>query len=214
MDNFDHVRENIRNHSRGIFSIGNSHDTIPIRSSTFLPEIPPRPDFARLSKSYLDSFHEWYPIVHWPTFQGEVDEVYMTSSFDGVTREWIGLLFAVLACGSLQLDGARHDVAPSALAGLSYFDKATQALTPWQNELSIVHVQSALLLSIYATESNSRTIGSMWLSSAVRAAQELNVHCDHDSGSVIDAEIRRRLWWALYTRDRYLCRQSWKWSKY
>ncbi|KAH7067022.1 fungal-specific transcription factor domain-containing protein [Paraphoma chrysanthemicola] len=202
MDNFDRVRENIRTHSRGIFSIGHFHDAPPIRSSTTSPAIPPRPDFVRLSRSYLESIHEWYPIVHWPTFQSEVDELYMARTFDGVTRDWIGLFFAVLACGSLHFDGAPHDIGQPTLTGTACFEQSIHALTPWQHELSVVHVQAALLLSIYATESNWRTLGSMWLGFATRAAQELDLHCERESGSAVDTEIRRRLWWALYTRDR------------
>lgn len=214
MRNFDHVRDNIRTHSRGIFSTPHPHGNFSAAMGSSLPELPPRADFARLSRSYLDSVHEWYPTLHWPTFQREVDEMYTARSFERMTRQWIGLFFAVLACGSLQVEANQHGVAVahSSFARMPYFEIATQALMPWPQELTIEHAQAAVLLSIFAEEHNWRSIGSMWLGSAVRAAQELNVHCDGhcdgNSGSMVDSEIKRRLWWAIYTRDRYLARKS------
>lgn len=196
LGNFDHVRENIRAHSRGIF-ITFGPNTLSQNISSALPELPARADFAHLSRAYIDSIHEWYPTIHWPTFQRDVDDVYAAKSFERVTREWIGLFFAVLACGTLQSNAAQ--TLPN---GTAYFEFAAQALTPLSRELTIEYAQAALLLSIYATEQNWRTTGSMWLGSATRAAQELNVHCSSSTGSVIDSETRRRLWWAIYTRDR------------
>jgi hypothetical protein len=194
--NFDHVRENIRTYSKGIFITSTAN--IPTQStSSMLPELPPRADFARISRAYIDSVHEWYPTIHWPTFQRDVDDIYAAKSFEGATREWIGLFFAVLACGTLQSNASQF--LPN---GTAYFEAAMQGLTPWPRELTIEYAQAALLLSVYATEQNWRAVGSMWLGTATRAAQELNVHCSINSGSVIDSETRRRLWWAIYTRDR------------
>jgi hypothetical protein len=198
MTNFEHVRDNIREHSRGIFSISPVRDTTPQETGSLQHEIPPRSDFARLSRAYLDSIHEWYPALHWPTFQSQVDDVYTTKAFGGRPREWVGLFFAVLACGTL------HGPTDSTLNGTAYFELATKSLTPWPQDLAIEHAQAALLLSIFATEQNRRTVGSMWLGSAARAAQELNVHCAVSTGSCIDIETRRRLWWAIYTRDRWV----------
>jgi hypothetical protein len=199
--NFEHVRENIRGHSLGIFSTSHLQSVSPtdIRSASF--EVPQRADFAHLSRSYYDSVHEWYPTLHWPTFQHEVDEIYAARSFDGAPREWIGLFFAVLACGSLQDNSGSHGRTHS-LDGTVCFELATQALTPCPQMLTIEYAQATFLLSIFAGEQNWRSIGSMWLGSAVRAAQEMSLHCDTNAGSKIDVEVRRRLWWALYTRDR------------
>ncbi|KAH8728101.1 fungal-specific transcription factor domain-containing protein [Phaeosphaeriaceae sp. PMI808] len=202
LKNFEHVRDNIQKHSRGIFVTPHPHGSTPTEAGPGFPEVPSRPDFARLSRSYNDSYHEWYPILHWPTFQNEVDQMYIIRSFESMPQEWIGLFFAVLACGSLLVETTQQEAAYFLRRGESYFEAATQALSPWSHDLSIQHAQAAFLLSVYATESNQKSLGSMWLASAVRAAQELNVHSHSSVGSVLDNEVRRRLWWALYTRDR------------
>jgi hypothetical protein len=128
-------------------------------------------------------------------FQHEVDEVYTSRSFHGASREWIGLFFAVLACGSLS-DTSGSD------KGMAFFDIATSALTPWTHDLTTTHAQAALLLSIFAAESNMRSAGSVWLASAVRIAQELCVNTEADVWPVVESEMRRRLWWSIYVRDR------------
>jgi hypothetical protein len=197
MHNFEHVRDNIRENSRGIFFTSQARDAVPKHNGCVQLVVPQRYDYTQLSRAYLDSINEWYPALHWPTFERQVDELYTNKSFEVKTQEWIGLFFAVLACGTL-LHGPT-DKSPS---GSDFFELATKSLTPWPQDLAIEHAQAALLLSIFATEKNNRTVGSMWLGSAVRAAQELNIHCATSTGSWIDIETRRRLWWAIYTRDR------------
>lgn len=202
MRNFDHVRDNIRSHSQNIFIKDHKIESGYKSGVSRLPELPARGDFARLSRSYLDSIHEWYPVLHWPTFQAEVDDVYLSKDLEGKTPAWIGLFFAVLACGSLQATTTAPNLNTSPPKGAAYFELATQAFMPLTQQMTMTHAQSALLLSIYATEQNMRSVGSMWLGSAARAAQELNVHCIVSMDSFVESETRRRLWWAIYTRDR------------
>jgi hypothetical protein len=201
MRNFDHVRDNIRAYSKGIFV---THPPVLRKSSLALPELPPRGDFERLSRPYCESIHKWYPAFHWPSFLDEVDKTYAadSSGLEGRAREWVGLFFAVLACGTLQGSAAPHAPTHTSSDGSVYFEYASQALMPWTQDLTIEYAQAALLLSIYATERNWRSVGSMWLGAAARAAQELNLHCVFNVGGVVEQEVRRRLWWAIYVRDR------------
>ena len=202
LNSFDRVRSNIRKNSRGIFSTPHQVRSTPAKYALGTPEIPPRADFAQLSRYYLDTIHVWYPAIHWPKFQHEVDEVYTLRTFEGVSREWIALFFAVLACGTLRLAASSDGPLNAARKGQIFFEIASQGLTPWSQELTMTHAQAALLCSIFATESNDKSVGSMWLASAVRIAQELQISPEVDCWNVVDVEIRRRLWWAIYVRDR------------
>ena len=203
MRDFDHIRRNIQTYSQGIFDTPHKRESPLLEVGSGLPDVPPRADFAHLSRSYLNHVHYWYPALHWPTFSQQVDEVYTTRSFHGMSREWVGQFFAVLACGSLgetELSGSPRG---ESNRGMPFFDIATQALTPWPQDLTIAHATAALLMSIFATESNMRSVGSMWLSNAVRIAQELGFNTESDSWPVVEGEVRRRLWWSIYSRDRY-----------
>ncbi|KAG9192478.1 hypothetical protein G6011_11212 [Alternaria panax] len=175
-----------------------------------LPEIPIRADFAHLARSYLETIHEWYPAVHWPRFQREVDEVYTSKTFEGCSREWIGLFFAVLACGALQAGAEHTNTLISASKGQTMYEIATAVLQPWPQDSSVTFAQAAFLLSIYATESNVHSVGSLWLASAARTAQDLEICPEVDCWPVVDGEIRRRLWWAIYVRDRIISLETGK----
>ncbi|CAG5149071.1 uncharacterized protein ALTATR162_LOCUS2292 [Alternaria atra] len=202
LNNFDHVRSNIRTNSKGVFSTPHQTPSSAVVSNWRLPEIPVRANFAYLVRSYLETTHEWYPAIHWPTFQREVDEVYTSKTFEGCSREWIGLFFAVLACGALQAGTEHMNPVTSASRGQTMYETAIAALQPWPQDSSVTYAQATLLLSIYATESNMRSVGSMWLASAARMAQDLEISPEVDCWPVVDGEIRRRLWWAIYVRDR------------
>lgn len=202
MRDFDHVRNNVRKHARGLFSTPHQRQSSTTGLVSDIPELPPRADYAHLSRSYLDCIHEWYPLLQWPTFQHQVDEVYASRSLEGSSREWIGLFFAVLACGSLQAVAHADSTSQANSAGVAYFDIASKMLTPWLDHVALTHVQAALLMSIFAGEQSMKSAGSMWLASAVRAAQELQICPEIDHWSVVDGETRRRIWWAIYVRDR------------
>jgi hypothetical protein len=204
INGFDTVRRNIGIQSRGIFSPParerNGPTTVSASNSAHIPELPSRSDFAHISRSYLDSIHEAYPILYWPTFQAEIDQAYTERDLRGFSQEWIGLFFAALACGHLNLPA--NSSLRVAGNGYRFYDIAAQIMTPWPQELAIIHVQTRLLLSLYAMESNMKPAGSMWLASGIRVAQLLALNVEDETKSLVEAEIRRRLWWALYVRDR------------
>ncbi|KAF1995649.1 hypothetical protein P154DRAFT_342735 [Amniculicola lignicola CBS 123094] len=206
LNNFNHVRKNIRSYSREIFQVPYENRTE--YSASTLPEIPPRANFAHLSRAYLDSIHEMYPVLHWPTFQREVDEVYTSRSFQDKAREWVGLFFAMLACGSLQTPGSATRSPNSRPAGMELYELSKQLVDPASQELNIVHAQGALLLSIFATESNLKSTGLAWAASAVRVAQILGLQCGNRSWPIIEGEVRRRLWWSIYAWDRITSLES------
>lgn len=202
LENFDHVRRSIRENAHNLF--GTPHQTVsrPAEPDWPLPEVPSRADYAYLSRSFVDTIHAWYPAIHWPSFQHRVDDVYASRSFEGCSREWIGLFFAVLACGALHPRPEHSGTRDMSSEGQAMFETAASALQPWPEDLTITHGQAALMLSIFAAESNRRSLGSIWLASAVRVVQELQISPEMDCWSAFDGEIRRRLWWSTYVRDR------------
>jgi hypothetical protein len=202
LNNFDHVRNNIRQQAQDIFTTPHYNHSPSAKLSWKLPELPPRAEFTHLSRSYLQTIHEWYPALHWRTFQHEVDEVYALGGFEECSRGWTSLFFAVLACGALQPDIEDNVSQSTTPKGLTFFETASSALQPWSQDLSVTHAQAALLLSIFATESNMRSAGSIWLASAVRVAQELQISHRAYSWAAVGGEIRRRLWWSIYVCDR------------
>ncbi|KAI4712025.1 hypothetical protein J4E89_003471 [Alternaria sp. Ai002NY15] len=210
LNNFDQVRSNIRTHAQGIFPTPHHDPKGAGLTNWRSPEIPIRADFAYLARSYMETIHESYPAVHWPTFQREVDEVYTSKTFEGCSREWVGLFFAVLACGALQAEPGHTNSPTSVSKGQAMYETATAVLQSWPHDVSVTYAQAALLLSIYATECNLGPAGSMWLASAARMAQELQICPEVDVWPLVDGEIRRRLWWSIYVRDRIMSLETGK----
>ncbi|KAF1954810.1 hypothetical protein CC80DRAFT_416585 [Byssothecium circinans] len=203
MGGFDGVRKNIEIHSKGIFSPPTQQRDVPtMAQAADLPELPLRADFAHISRSYLDSIHEAYPVLHWPTFQSEVDDVYTRRELQGMSHAWIGLFFAVLACGHLNMPPNTSSPSRVADNGRRFYDIAARSMTPWPHNTTIVHAQILFLLSLYASESNLKSSGTMWLASGIRVAQCLGLNSEVEAQPFVEAEMRRRLWWAFYVRDR------------
>ena len=200
MNNFEHVRRNIRTHSQGIFEPPATEQARPpLDTAPEARDLPAHTVCGHLSRSYFDSVHEAYPILHWSTFESEVEQLYTSRNFQGASRGWIGLFHAVLACGCLNL---KPSSIRSRSDGARFYDIASQSLNPWPQKPDIVHVRLLFLLSIYATESGMQSAGSMWLASAIKVAQDLGIHSDDENPPFVESELRRRIWWAIYVRER------------
>ncbi|KAF2653075.1 hypothetical protein K491DRAFT_718388 [Lophiostoma macrostomum CBS 122681] len=194
---FDHVRKNIKLHSTGIFGFPSTDHSI-VETATNVasrPELPSRTHFAHLSRAYLDTIHESFPVLHWPIFQHEVDQAYTARTLQGLPRPWIGLFFAVLACGTLQSSPGAQGL------GSAFYEASSGALAPPSQYTTMEHIQGAFLLSIFATESGMKSAGSIWLASAVRMGQIIGLDKDIDR-SLFEVEMRRRLWWSIRSWDR------------
>jgi hypothetical protein len=201
MSNFDHVRRNIRAHSQGIFDPPNSEQDFPKPApAAEVGDPPAQAAYARISRSYLETVHEAYPVLHWPTFESEVDHLYNSGSLQRASMEWVGLFYAVLACGCLNLPST--DTSSGSREDVTFYNIASQSLSPWPQKPTIVHARLLLLLSIYASESGLKSAGSMWLASAIRVAQELGLNMENDALPFMESELRRRLWWSIYVRER------------
>jgi hypothetical protein len=143
-----------------------------------------------------------YPVVHWPSFQHEVNQVYTSKSFQGISQEWIGLFFAIMACGSLQ-NPQKPVGSPGMANGTSYYDIATRMIDPFRQNVSVVQGSVAFLLTVFAMESNMKSTAAMGLATSVRLVQLLRLDSEADKNP-LEVEMRRRLWWSVYALDRYV----------
>ncbi|KKZ64918.1 hypothetical protein EMCG_09152 [[Emmonsia] crescens] len=156
-----------------------------------VPSLPSPSVVDALLGNYFSHVHCVFPIVHWPTLLSDYDRVSRTGSFRGVPKEWVIVLFAILACGSL------HSLDQDLVSKGKEFLQTSVSLTDvWQDAFSIDQVRTAMLVSIFLYETNLKSASWVWLGSAVRIAQDLGLHIA--SGySPIEAELRKRVWWAL-----------------
>ncbi|KAI1340088.1 fungal-specific transcription factor domain-containing protein [Xylariaceae sp. FL0016] len=150
-------------------------------------QLPPKATTEKLLLSY-------YAAVH-------VDRLYANSDIRRVPSSWLSMFFAVLALGSL----FSSDPSPDRTLQASEFLEAAKNLTdPWNNDFVLDDVRILFLVSLALNEMNLKSASWSWLGKAVRAAQDLDLHLEVGMRSLVEADMRRRVWWAIYVLDRTL----------
>ncbi|KAI2610425.1 fungal-specific transcription factor domain-containing protein [Hypoxylon sp. NC1633] len=165
------------------------------------PPLPSRAVADKLLHAYYGALHIMMPILHWPTLQHQVEELYQnTTDIQRVPISWHSMFFSVLAVGSL----FSNDPHPDRTLRAGEFLEASRSLTdPWNNDFDLDNVRASLLISICLGELNQKSAAWRWLGSAVRGAQDLDLHLEVTGlRSRVEADMRRRIWWAIYVSDR------------
>ncbi|RMJ24974.1 Transcription factor, partial [Aspergillus sp. HF37] len=156
------VRSNLRNYGRGILKVPTPYRLQGPKSLvTESPPLPPKNVADHLLALYFSCIHSVLPVIHWPSFTVEYEEVYRSGSLLGVTREWAAVLFGVFACGSIHtLNEDREQ------AGKEYVKTSCGIIDVWQDSFSLDQARAALLVSIFLYEVNSKSASWVWIGSA------------------------------------------------
>ncbi|KAL9041359.1 MAG: hypothetical protein Q9180_001332 [Flavoplaca navasiana] len=199
---FSAVRSDLRNYAHGIFKPPKSYleqPNVKYRPATSekldLPPLPLKHVADELMYLYRISFHATFPLLDWSTFGQEYESVYRQDSLRGVPQVWTALLFAVFACGTLPR-GLRD--------GQDYSEKSRRLLDLSADDLTLDHVRTAVLTSVFLVELNRKSAGWTWLGIAVRMGQDIGLHVSNVKGSYIDQVVDRPVWWTVYVCDRLL----------
>ncbi|KEF55725.1 uncharacterized protein A1O9_08475 [Exophiala aquamarina CBS 119918] len=164
--------------------------------------LPPGTLANRLVDLFFEHVHPLYPFVHRPSFIKRLNETY-----SGMQREidvpWQATLNLVFAFGSDYLD---LTLTETYAMGRCFLQHATELILSVCFDTSTLEVVQALLLLSCHLQSNMQyqrvwtSIGTLY-----RAAQGLGLHMDPGSWRIssIEKEIRRRIWWGIYSLDRF-----------
>jgi transcriptional regulatory protein GAL4 len=150
---------------------------------------------STLIDAYFNDYHMCYPFVHEATFRAQYHEIIPRPP----QRSWDMLYHAVLALGAWSLNKDQ--------VGLEDY-LYRRALTMGQHEsvfeaANLTSVQALVLLSNLSQKRNNPNTGWNLLGLAVRTALSLALHRElpHWNISLVDREIRRRVWWGLFIFD-------------
>ena len=148
---------------------------------------------STLIDAYFHDYHVCYPFVHEPTFRAQYHQILPRPP------QWDMLYHAVLGLGAWSLNKDQ--------IGLEDY-LYRQALALGQHEsvfeaANLTSVQALVLLSNLSQKRNSPNTGWNLLGLAVRTALSLALHRElpHWNISLLEREIRRRVWWGLYIFD-------------
>ncbi|KAI1439078.1 fungal-specific transcription factor domain-containing protein [Xylaria sp. CBS 124048] len=163
------------------------------------PPLPARSIVDALLNTYYSAVHIMTPIIHWPTFQQDVARLYQSNDLRQVPLSWLSMFFAILAVGCL----FSSDPGPDRTLKASEFMEASKDLMDsWANDFVLDDVRGMLLLSMALFEMNLKSAAWKWLAKAARCAQDLDLHLEVGMRSRVEADMRRRVWWAVYIFDR------------
>ncbi|PVH81905.1 hypothetical protein DL98DRAFT_586916 [Cadophora sp. DSE1049] len=177
-------------------------DTHPSHAMTF-------DDLACWSKQYWDNWHPPFPFLHAPSILGvlervSLDGIQSLSLVDSIT---VRSVLSISVADRRQMPPTRGKLVPSNLV-FNTVDDAISCLTPILLQPSTLASLQALvaiqlfLVSMLRLNAASRVGGLI-----TRIAFQLGLHrCPSrfKQFSVSDADMRRRLFWAIYSLERYL----------
>ncbi|KAK9773180.1 hypothetical protein SCAR479_10097 [Seiridium cardinale] len=164
-------------------------------SSTALHSLVSRQVMNQLIDSYFAIYHVSYPFIHEATFRAQFHEIIPRPSH----RSWQMLLSTVLALGAWCMSHPSGDL---------HDDLYHYALSLGEDESmfesgNFTFVQALVLLSNLSQKRNKPNTGSNFLGLAVRMALSLGLHRELPDWdiSLLQRELRRRIWWGLYIFD-------------
>lgn len=200
------ARASIRNFSKGVYKLPalyRPQSSNAVESPR--PELPSRQVADGFLHAYYRSAHTMFPILHWPTFQGIVDDLY-NGHVVKAPPSTRSLYYAVLATGSLF--STEPPTSNSFYQPAELLDTARRMIDPWGNDFDLDTARSLFLITLCLNELNLKSAAWNLLGNAVRVAQDIELYTETGPWSSIDGEMRRRTWWAIYVLDRTMASES------
>lgn len=174
-------------------------ENFPLHDNCFV--LPQRSLAYRLVDLFFDHVYPLLPLVHEPSFRKELDALYDDGKSATVAFRSLANVIFAYGCDYLELDLTRtHQLSQD------FHERATDLILLVCYELATLEVVQALLLVTLHLNSTME-FHRMWINTGllVRTAQALNLHLDPSDWNMcmIEKELRKRLWWSIYSLDRY-----------
>ncbi|KAH8698896.1 putative C6 transcription factor [Talaromyces proteolyticus] len=196
------ARSHMRNYGRGVIKVPPPYRqsiSPTVIADSNVTALPSKAVADRLLSQYHTYVHSVLPIIHWPSFMAEYEQVYQAGTLRGAHREWTAVLFSVFACGIM------HTLEPNKEhEAQAFLLSSTGIVDTWVDDFTLDQARVTLLISIALYEMNSRSASWVWLGTAVRIAQDIGLHMESGPWPAVEAEMRKRLWWGIYAWDRLL----------
>lgn len=189
---YSNARVYMMNHGRGLIrqkdiGHGNAHAV-----HHKLPELPARQVAEQAVMFYQDCFHRQFPVLQCSIFHEICESLYSRRE---TSQEAISIFFCVLAHGAL----CSHR--PNRVEeGMEYIRKANPPNKFFKGPTSLDGVVVGLLTAVFFVEIGEVASAWVWLGSAIRVAQTLDIHLRHPQRE--SPEQESRVWFTLYCWDR------------
>jgi hypothetical protein len=169
--------------------------------------LPPMDMMRHLVEEYFDAIHWFSLVIYEPNFRTK-----FVSLEDGLAypsqKTFLVLLSVVLGMGAWYRS---HKSATDAnYPTENWRDRSTFLLKGAESQLielmnrsSMASVQTCILLGSYFVYHGKPTLSFALLGATIKTAQALGLHREPARGDFAQLEERKRVWWTIYTWDRY-----------
>ncbi|KAG4439781.1 hypothetical protein IFR05_004749 [Cadophora sp. M221] len=166
-------------------------------------------DLTGWSKQYWDNWHPPFPFLHAPSILGVLERVSLEgiqslSTVDSIT---VRSILSISVADRRQMPPTRGKLVPSNLV-FNTVDDAISCLAPILLQPSTVaSLQSLVAIQLFLVSMLRLNAASRVGGLITRIAFQLGLHrCPSrfQQFSIADADMRRRLYWAIYSLERYL----------
>ncbi|KAF9125750.1 Transcriptional activator of fatty acid utilization, partial [Mortierella sp. 14UC] len=166
--------------------------------------MPPRDLADHLIETYWTYVHPHLPILHKPLFMRQYKNT------DPEKRPPVVLLNAMFSIASRFSDHPEIvGMTDPEDFGVEYFSRAKRLVDLDMDMPRQASIQALLLMTLYRFTSAKCGGRGVWvmLGQATRMAQDLGMHRNSARWHLppLETEIRKRLWWACYVMDRWVC---------
>jgi len=173
-------------------------------------ELPPVPIIECLLETYIGSIHWYVTLFHEPTLRARLRALLASGRANADDFSFLMLIVIILGMAARYVSPQQmkqHGVEFNALALEAKLVAAAeqQLLQVLEDPTSMAVSFLDLLASHYLFNRKVRR-AFVIMGVAMRAAQAMDLHNEPAWGDIpaVERECRRRLWWTLYTSEKYL----------
>ncbi|BCS05495.1 Zn(II)2Cys6 transcription factor [Aspergillus luchuensis] len=194
-----------RSKARGVKKATAESTSLSTELLSNLTLLPTRKECAiELSRKYFRTVHLVYPFLHEPTHMSVIERVYASHNENPLD---LFQVYMVLSISALYL--SRECKVHLPVEG--YYASAMKYVEQVCSYGSVTALQCMLLLMVYALHNPSTNV-NIWnlnyqcLASVIDLGLQRDVRASPSLGiSLLDQEIRTRIFWVVYTLDRAIC---------
>ncbi|KAH9859840.1 hypothetical protein IAQ61_011622 [Plenodomus lingam] len=186
-------------------SPGGTSAAIPLRK-----DLPPRDEARILCDAAIMDASAMLRVVHLPTFYEQLDRIYdrPAESYGNTENSFLPLLYAVLALGKLysrgnqDADKASYETLTE--EGYGYFKSCRQMLDITECR-DLISLQAIVFMIQFLQSSAKLNTCYAYIGVALRSALRMGLHRSFNGNfTPIEAETRKRLFWAIRRMDTYV----------
>lgn len=183
--------------------------SVQVRGATEVPlHLPPRSIADALVDIYFSKVNSDYPLFHRALFEAKYEMVWSTTP--DLEPSWLMTLYMVFV---LAMTTASKESLPSTMQAQKdllkeqFLSRVKPLLPDVLSGSSLVHVQALMVYCLYLHISRQRNACWNITGSAIRIAVAIGLHRNGASKkcTMLERELRKRVWWTLFFFERIEC---------